>query len=1393
MNSASYDSNVHQDHHSAQHHTPNGHFSHHTNIQPALGNFFLPPASTLPIPEHQQSIQLQLPNISTCVEKTPEISTNSVPITTSGTGGLFGSRQIPLTTPLSKTYYNTAVAGIPPSSQRFYGGVAPTTLTSTSSNSVHQANRLQHQNGNTILITNNFSANQYGNNHPHVAGTSAQMQPRTTSGVVNSGSSGVNTLTGCYHNGNASNIRIITTLPNTLHQQQQHIYNRAKDVEATGHDNIIQLQQFYHTPHQQSAYAQHLPSALPTHFTQRFSAPTSPPTALNFTQDDAQHQFFMSMTNNGNSSVATVNNLSSTPKLISTLTEESAKVVDPVNTSPTLVPSPGATTSSNSTLVLDRINICINNHYSDTSGTNTGIESTATVVTSAITSPDNTYSLATNTPQQPSPIIPAIHHKVLLDPVISGGGSGSLHSDSYVSNNSTLVIDEPDSTTTTPHTPPTTPENSSSPPLPLNLAPTRNTMPSQPISSQIIIGNSLIEAKGNNITSQTTVCKPSKKAFMNKTMSSAAVEVFATITHSIDLLDDEECEYIISDEENATVSERVAKMNEISENSVMEIEDNEVEFSTPEAICTKNTIKCDDVSSPNLILQQHNMAVLHDSSRDVDLKQTKSMSSQSNTPIKLIQTAINETASSVTLLTPPTPTTSSPGSIDSLIADKKVSNSSVSLSEVTFAMGEDVFIRKDDGRQYLGTVIGSSGDSEMSKQQKIQYLIRFDDNSELWCGIEEMRRLGNRGGNGNAQMCVACKRVQEQDVIETCEDCRRGYHRSCTRETTPGSGVWFCLRCSKPMKDRAKIVGKHVCMQLSQNKYKSSDEISKISSSSSQRKTPPDIYEFRVEENEIFTSDDEIPIKHIMEKARKTKVSTQNVNTSCLRQKSVKKHNNKDIILCEKISVLDDENANDANSIIQSGPSKRKDEIKEKDVSPLKTAQCLNSSIKQSTDESEFDCKIEDRVLVSDAVNPNSVSLVYNNVSSIITERSSRKRKEFKLSNSYKEVAAEAAAKRYDSSRVCDSSSDENSSSSRGTSLDVIIPPPKNFLGLNNPFRIITPKKNIPASQMIGTSSGCVQNLLNFNRSGTMIKSSIFNTTALDFSSKLAALKSAGIFPNLSTSNLAKAAGQPRTVRTIKRRLSAKDITIGPNQEVRRRRTRRLSSNVEVISTTTINPIPRNFFPLHAKDLLTTQTHLTTTNTTRVLSTFNKQQSQRQTTSATTASFSAISSSSSSSSSPPGSMSSGVDTQVEIIQQAKPSHGRRLRQRPQKISPANSRRSSISSASTVSSTNSSSNITLAALQQHQQALHKNHNKNANANSMQDLKQSVKEYFGGAVNRIESGEQFCIRAKRQLADGQTQYLIEWGDVATVSLQGQLTQKISPTTTTKFSTATLEYEH
>lgn len=137
----------------------------------------------------------------------------------------------------------------------------------------------------------------------------------------------------------------------------------------------------------------------------------------------------------------------------------------------------------------------------------------------------------------------------------------------------------------------------------------------------------------------------------------------------------------------------------------------------------------------------------------------------------------------------------------------------------------------------------------------------------------------------------------------------------------------------------------------------------------------------------------------------------------------------------------------------------------------------------------------------------------------LLNTNSSRKRKAFRLS------------KRYDNSRNhCDLSSDENSSSSRGTSsLDLIIPPPANFLGRNNPFLMATPKKSAP-SRGVGVAAGVgVNELIN----------SIFK------------LKGS-------------AKEQPRMVRTIKRRLSAKDITIGPNQEVRRRRTRRLTTAVEV-------------------------------------------------------------------------------------------------------------------------------------------------------------------------------------------------------------------------------------
>lgn len=97
---------------------------------------------------------------------------------------------------------------------------------------------------------------------------------------------------------------------------------------------------------------------------------------------------------------------------------------------------------------------------------------------------------------------------------------------------------------------------------------------------------------------------------------------------------------------------------------------------------------------------------------------------------------------------------------------------------------------------------------------------------------------------------------------------------------------------------------------------------------------------------------------------------------------------------------------------------------------------------------------------------------------------------------------------------VCDSS-DETSSRS---TLDWIIPPPKNFQGKNNPFH----------SQY---------------KSDVKVK-------------------------NATLKRSIDKAREIRIVRTIKRRLSAKDIMMGPNQEFKRRRVmkRRKSADIEIIS-----------------------------------------------------------------------------------------------------------------------------------------------------------------------------------------------------------------------------------
>lgn len=229
------------------------------------------------------------------------------------------------------------------------------------------------------------------------------------------------------------------------------------------------------------------------------------------------------------------------------------------------------------------------------------------------------------------------------------------------------------------------------------------------------------------------------------------------------------------------------------------------------------------------------------------------------------------------------------------------------------------------------------------------------------------------------------------------------------------------------------------------------------------KRAPKDVYEFNTDEDEaVETSEDEIPIKQIIEKAKMQANSKKAGNEQDELPPELQKSQPEPVEAGASALDLADDNANDG------------DPGKLPQIAPIPP---------------------------------------------LLDANSSRKRKAFRLS------------KRYDNSRNhCDLSSDENSSSSRGTSsLDLIIPPPANFLGRNNPFLMATPKKSAQGRGIgVGATVG-VTGLIN----------SIFKLKG-------------------------NAKEQPRMVRTIKRRLSAKDITIGPNQEVRRRRTRRLTTSIEV-------------------------------------------------------------------------------------------------------------------------------------------------------------------------------------------------------------------------------------
>lgn len=243
-----------------------------------------------------------------------------------------------------------------------------------------------------------------------------------------------------------------------------------------------------------------------------------------------------------------------------------------------------------------------------------------------------------------------------------------------------------------------------------------------------------------------------------------------------------------------------------------------------------------------------------------------------------------------------------------------------------------------------------------------------------------------------------------------------------------------------------------------------------------------------------------------------------------------------------------------------------------------------------------------------------------------------------------------------------DTSLDLNYSSDDTFTLDAIIPPPKNFSGINNPFLIDS--NTCHENRIIGTSTGKTMLLKYTTNSENVVPSSSLNK------------------------------GQVQMVRTVKRRLSANDIIIGPNMEVKRRKLKKRLENVEVISTTSLADLPKSatYLPISADSKRISITALRNLTTLKDLPSKSKTIDKKR----------------------------GVSLDSNLFAEQNSSTTTTTPNQPDS--------QSITTSSSLISSISSSPIKDTLKEE----------------SMADLQSSLNIYFGGVVNRIGNGENFAIK-------------------------------------------------
>lgn len=110
----------------------------------------------------------------------------------------------------------------------------------------------------------------------------------------------------------------------------------------------------------------------------------------------------------------------------------------------------------------------------------------------------------------------------------------------------------------------------------------------------------------------------------------------------------------------------------------------------------------------------------------------------------------------------------------------------------SFSMNEDVLMKSGDDKFYLGTVVNINNERK-------KYLVKFDDNTEKWASEQKLKKLNSslNKSEHDDPLCVVCKVKSDNDVVEVCHKCSRGYHRYCTKQDSLNlSSPWCCDRCT---------------------------------------------------------------------------------------------------------------------------------------------------------------------------------------------------------------------------------------------------------------------------------------------------------------------------------------------------------------------------------------------------------------------------------------------------------------------------------------------------------------------------------------------------------------------------------------------------------------------